>query len=74
MAKLTIISDRKILKAKAKTLPIGTLVRLPWRQDEIAIVTFIGLVSLSSDSTWSDFAQSEVEVLPSGFKIELEQQ
>ena len=73
MAKLTIISDRKILKAKAKTLPIGTLVRLPWRRDEIAIVTFIGLVSLSSDSIGRG-RQSEVEVLPSGFKIELEQQ
>ena len=74
MAKLTIISEGKILKAQAKTLPIGTLVRLPWRQDEIAITTFLGLISLSSDATWHNFGCPDVEVLPSGFKIELEQQ
>lgn len=73
MAKLTVISE-VLRKAKAKTLPMGTLVRLPWRDGEVAVVTLLGWICLTSNATWSNFALSEVEVLSAGFKIEPEQQ
>ena len=74
MAKLEITQEQSPKTVNPKFLPYGTLVRLPWRSNEIAITTFLGLISLSSDATWHNFSCPAVEVLPSGFKIELEQQ
>ena len=73
MARLT-TQEQSPKTVNPEYLPHGTLVRLPWRNNEIAIVTFLGLISLSSDATWHNFGCPDVEVLPSGFKIELEQQ